>query len=209
MRFSVPCIVYEAHFTPQLVTIAADITSNLPNNAPLGIVSLSGVPYMSMLFDVASKLSLSYAQAMTNKEDFPGAVKACVEVAQLPFAHPENVPFDIKCAWLGTVLLPSAAVRGHYFTRTQDPAKLIEAGRQGIPICVIYGSEDQVVYPEVALAELRRHFTDNTVTVIEGAGHAVFYDAAEEVVDLVISFAERIEFNVRNIIVFLGALCIY
>ncbi|EIM83207.1 alpha/beta-hydrolase [Stereum hirsutum FP-91666 SS1] len=178
-------------------TIAADIMANLPSNTLFGLVSMAGLPYMEMLPDVASKTTLQYAGAMTNKENFRGAVEACMSVADLPFAKPEEVPFDIRCAWLGTILLPSVAVRGNYFSRKQDPTKLVEAAGQGLPLCVISGTADQVVYPKVALEELQSRFTDITLYEIEGAGHAVFYDAAEEVVDHVVSFARRIGFTVH------------
>lgn len=193
----------DAHIMRHLVTIAADIMANLPSNTLFGLVSMAGLPYMEMLPDVASKTTLQYAGAMTNKENFRGAVEACMSVADLPFAKPEEVPFDIRCAWLGTILLPSVAVRGNYFSRTQDPTKLVEAAGQGLPLCVISGTADQVVYPKVALEELQRRFTDITLYEIEGAGHAVFYDAAEEVVDHVVSFARRIGFTVRDILTFL------
>lgn len=147
---------------------------------------------MSLLPDVASSISLQYAQSMSNTGDFTAAVHAGMAVVDLQFSHPERIPFDIKCAWLGTMLLPSTIVRALYTTRTQDQTSLRELGEKGLPLLVVSGEEDRVVLNDVALAELRACFRDISVEVVQGSGHAVFVDEPEKIVTAVVIFARRI-----------------
>ena len=115
------------------------------------------------------------------------------------FAGPaRRIPDAIKAAWLGRSISQDPESTNHALSRAHDPTKLLEAGRRGLPLMILIGSEDALVNCPAVVRELRRHFRNSEVHSIEGGSHALFIDRKEEFIQHLLMFVGRLAVSVPS-----------
>ncbi len=75
--------------------------------------------------------------------------------------------------------------------REQDPAKLLEHAA-ALEMVLIMGDQDRHMYWQNLHAFVRDTFTRSEFRLVNGAGHAAFWEKSEEVNKEIISFVDRI-----------------
>ncbi|KAK7033824.1 AB hydrolase-1 domain-containing protein [Favolaschia claudopus] len=172
--------------------IISDICTHISPVPLRGAIAMSGALCVATsantlkpkLIDLFQRLHSNDAHtAFTTRTEF---VDAC-------FACPEEVPTEVKAAWIGCTVLQTPDIveaidRGH----RPDQGQLVELGKEGFPAMVLYGSEDELQDGRVVAEDARRYFRALEVVAIEGGSHAVFYDNLEETVERIVGFCERV-----------------
>lgn len=79
------------------------------------------------------------------------------------------------------------------FSREQDPSALLEAGRNGIPTLLVYGTNDKIGNGLAVKVLLKTKFTKLEVKVLEGVGHAPSFEAPEEVKAAILQFVQNVQ----------------
>lgn len=83
---------------------------------------------------------------------------------------------------------------GLSLARQMEVEKLWKAGGEGLPLLSIQGTEDQ--HRKGAQKDvdemMKPHFKDYEMIWLNGRGHALHYEARDEIVDLMIRFAKRV-----------------
>ncbi|KAJ7125355.1 Alpha/Beta hydrolase protein [Mycena epipterygia] len=181
--------LYAAFFR---TSIACDICSHISPVPLSGTIALAG----PLCIDTAAKTIHAKLLEMVSKfysSDAVTALKTRVEFADAMFTDPENVPFSIKAAWMGSTIAQSPEVTTAILTGHEpNQAKLVELGAQGFPAMVLYGTEDKAVDGSVVAAESRPHFTNFEVAAVEGGSHSIFYDSVDETVGHILRFCLRV-----------------
>jgi len=109
-----------------------------------------------------------------------------------------SIPYSTLTSWIGAATLLDPVVAGLILSRPCDATALYTAGNPSdstlpLPLLIIYGTNDsQVMGENVAQEAGIKAFRDLTVTVIEGAGHAVFFDAFDACVEAMLEFTGRV-----------------
>ncbi|KAJ7125344.1 alpha/beta-hydrolase, partial [Mycena epipterygia] len=173
-------------------SIACDICSHISPMPLSGTIALSG----PLCADTALKTFKPKLLEMVPKfcsSDAVTVLKTRVEFADALFTDPQNVPFFIKAAWMGSTVLQipevtTAILAGHQ----PNQAKLVELGSQGFPAMVLYGTEDKTVDGSIVAAEARPHFTNFEVAAVEGGSHSIFYDSVDETAGHILRFCLRV-----------------
>jgi pimeloyl-ACP methyl ester carboxylesterase len=78
--------------------------------------------------------------------------------------------------WVGVACQISPAVSRFVITRQQDPAALFAAGRNGLPLLILNGRDDQGVNGEEVTKTVRSHFPHLEEVWFEGVGHMLSYE---------------------------------
>ena len=76
--------------------------------------------------------------------------------------------------------------------REGDAARLLAAGRAGLPLLLLVGAEDALVDGGAVVRELRRHFRNAEAHVVPGSSHALFVDRRDEFVRMLLMFVGRL-----------------
>ncbi|KAJ7125387.1 Alpha/Beta hydrolase protein [Mycena epipterygia] len=172
--------------------IACDICSHVSPVPLSGTIALDG----PLCANTATKTFKPSLQGMIPdfcSSDAATALKARVDIVDVVFNDPENVPFSIKAAWMGSILVQSPEVTTAILTGHQpNQAKLVELGAQGFPAMVLYGTEDNTVDGSIVAEEARPHFTNFEVAAVEGGSHSIFYDDVDETVGHILRFCLRV-----------------
>lgn len=85
-----------------------------------------------------------------------------------------------------------AHVSALLISRTQDPTTLFEMGKKGLRLLIIGGMKDKLVKSDVIAEEMKPHFSNMEVVLVEGGGHTIFYEDQEETVQSLTDFIIRI-----------------
>ncbi|KAK0232551.1 Alpha/Beta hydrolase protein [Armillaria fumosa] len=174
-------------------TIVCDIASHLPKDTLAGVVYLAALPFIGPIMgSVGTSTVLGFLPGLFNAEDVNVNAKTTIEFVDSLFTDPKNVPFNFKTACLGNALLQPPKVCNNVLSRPQDPAKLYELGKGGLPMLILGGTADQQVKGSVVVEEMKPYFKNMDVCMVEGGSHALFYDNEAEVVDSISSFAARV-----------------
>ncbi|KAF7289238.1 AB hydrolase-1 domain-containing protein [Mycena indigotica] len=174
--------------------IIADICAHISPCPILAAVAMSGAlcPATSeqtlrpLLLDFIAKFRSS--DAKTTLAVRPAFVDAC-------FVNPASVAVEVKTAWIGATVvhtpnITEAVLNGHQPGACQDA--LTKLGGEGLPVMVLYGTEDSIQDGDVAVKLAKEYFVDFTAVSVLGAGHAVFYDALNETVRHLVGFGLRV-----------------
>ncbi|KAJ7503180.1 alpha/beta-hydrolase [Mycena galericulata] len=120
-------------------------------------------------------------------------LSARVDFIDVMFSDPDNVPFPVKAAWVGSTVMQNPEITKAILAGHQpDQKKLVELGARGFPAMVLYGTDDQILDGRVAAADARPHFTNLEVVAIEEGSHTPFYDNLDETLDHILSFCLRV-----------------
>ncbi|KAH9483247.1 Non-heme chloroperoxidase [Psilocybe cubensis] len=174
-------------------TVACDICANLEPGAISGIVYAAGMPYLGPVTSVVGKpFVLGCLPGLYCTDNVNVSVETKVAFVDSVFTDPDSVPIHIKWAWLGSATVQYPAVSRAVLGRIQDPEKLYEAGSNGLPLLLVYGTEDKHLDGEAADKWMRPHFKDFEVHFIQEGSHSPFYDNEEEFVGVLVNFASRV-----------------
>ncbi|KZT29299.1 alpha/beta-hydrolase [Neolentinus lepideus HHB14362 ss-1] len=173
-------------------TVAADYCQNVDPIPVSGIVYLSALPYVGQIMPKIRGPVLAAMRPKFTTNDPAVYRELILSFTNSLFADPDRVPFETRCAMYGSSLLQTQKAMQCAVMRPQDPTKLLEAGSKGIPLLVVYGTNDKNIIGENVVKELKPHFSNMEVVPVEGAHHAVFLDNPEEVISALVSFAHRV-----------------
>lgn len=82
-------------------------------------------------------------------------------------------------------------MRGLVLTREQDPAPLEALLARGLPVLVMYGTEDKLTQGDVVKDEIRRHAKDAELLAVPGAGHMLFWEHPALVSSTIVRFVTK------------------
>lgn len=179
--------------TTNIAPIICDICANISPVPIAGAVGLAGAPTMigpvvantgtPTLFEAFGRFcsTVDSTQTLIVRNDF---FNAC-------FTDPANIPFNMKSAWIGMTVLQTPDISALVISRQQDATKLFELGAQGFPLQILHGKADKLVDGEAVVKELKPHFKDLEISLIEGS-HTIFHDQQEEMLDKLIGFVDRV-----------------
>jgi len=174
-------------------TVAADVCTHLGKDAISGIIYFAPLPYVGPIMnDVGSPTVLGFLPGLFTTEDMALSRKTQLQFFDSLFNSPETVPFSLKCQWLGCGVLQSPEARKLVLSREQDPAKLFEAGANGLPLLIMNGSNDRQVIGDAVVQCMKPKFVNTTVEIVQGGGHALFVDNREEFINRVIKWTTGI-----------------
>ena len=122
-----------------------------------------------------------------------GTFQATAETFLAAFTAPEStpLPFVLRQALLGNVLSQPKGCTQHILTRTQDEKLFWTAGRDGLPMLVVTGSEDLLVDEAESTKMLQSEWRNATFHSVKGAGHMPFWEKPVEVRNAMLAFIRR------------------
>ncbi|KAK0231861.1 alpha/beta-hydrolase [Armillaria nabsnona] len=173
--------------------IVCDIAAHLPKDTLAGVVYLAALPFIGPIMDrVVSPLVLGFIPSLYKTDDVNLNAKTTINFVDSLFSDPKNVPFSLKTSWYGTAMLQSPKVCSNVLSRSQDPEKLYELAKEGLPLLALSGSADHQVYGDVVVEEMKPYYKNMDVHTVEDGSHALFYDNEAEVVDTISTFASKV-----------------
>ncbi|KAK0471662.1 Alpha/Beta hydrolase protein [Armillaria novae-zelandiae] len=185
--------MYPSFSCTHLGIIVCDIAMHLPKDTLAGVVYLAALPFIGPLMDrVVSPLVLGFLPDLFRTDDVNLNAKTTIDFVDSLFADPKTVPFSLKTSWYGTALLQPPQVCKNVVSRPQDPEKLYELAKEGLPLLALSGTADQQVQGDVVVEEMRPYYKNMDVHTVEGGSHALFYDNEAEVVDSISTFASKV-----------------
>ena len=175
--------------------IAADICTHLDPLPIKGIIWLAGLPYIGdVLPIVATPLVLSFIPGVTVPESPAQALQTRIEFCKTLVAPDRlpSVPFAEFTSWVGAAsfLLPQHGTL--VLGRKQDPARLKEEAANGLPLCIIHGKADLQISGENVVQQMKPHFKDCEVNLLDGIGHMPFWEDPELVAHIILKFVARV-----------------
>lgn len=182
-------------------TVIADIATHLPFDTLAGAVYLVALLYIGPVMErVGTSTILGFLPGLTSENDatlFSGTATAFTDSL---FAHPEDVPWEMKCLWIGMAAHQTPMHRRFILSRLQDPARLFELGQQGFPLLIVNGTQDQQVKGDAVVAEMKQYFKNLKICMIEkGGSQAVHYENEKEVMNSIVAFASEIVLKVSSL----------
>lgn len=177
-----------------LATAVADVCAAASPNPISGVVLVAPLPFLGPEMPrTATERMLGVAQVLRSSRDTVISARAKTDLVQGFFAGATcAVPDALKSSWLGLSMAQAPEVTASVLAVSHDPAKLLEAGRAGLPLMIVVGSQDALVHGPAVVGELRRHFRNAEAHVVDGGSHALFFDKQDEFVKLLLVFAGRL-----------------
>ncbi|KAH9929351.1 Alpha/Beta hydrolase protein [Fomitopsis serialis] len=175
-------------------TISADIYANLSADTLAGIVYVSAVPYIGppMFPDSITPPTIALIQSQMVGTDITSYFRDKAAFVDAIWKDIDRVDYRLRLTWLGPAYVQTPQVMRNIVTRPQDPAKLLEVVRSGIPVLMLYGDADKMVLGEYVAEKMKPHCTNAEVYVVKGGGHAPFFEDQEEVVRELLRFVGRV-----------------
>lgn len=180
----------------ELGTVIADITAHLPSTTLSGAVFLSALPYTTgMTQRVVSASVLEKVATFHRNDDVGRFVETKMPFIASCFARPDQVPYELRCLWAGATLASTPVDLELAFNRSQDPAGLLKVARDGtLPLLVLHGDLDVIVDCKSLVRQVKAiPWRDVEVVILEGVGHAPFYESTESVMKHIGRFANRVQ----------------
>ncbi|KAI0676579.1 alpha/beta-hydrolase [Trametes maxima] len=172
----------------------ADVCAVVTPNPIAALVFVAPLPFLGMEMPrLATERMLGVAQILRSTQDAVVAARAKTEFIHGVFAGSAcRIPDAVKSSWLGQSIAQPPEVTRRVLSRQQDASKLLEAGRRGLPLMVLVGSQDALVNGAASIGELRRHYRNAETHVVEGGSHALFVDKKDEFVKLLLVFVGKL-----------------
>ncbi|KZO90312.1 alpha/beta-hydrolase [Calocera viscosa TUFC12733] len=173
---------------------AADVCSFPGASVLHGIIYLDALPFCSSEFipRVITGAIAAIIPGLLEAGDVALFSRAIVQFVESCVYQKEKMPYELRAACLGDVVLPSPTVRQLCLSRVQDPTSLQQAGKT-TPLLMIHGEEDAHIVGKKIEAEMKPHFGDRLeVHYLKGVGHAPFIEEPEKTRDLVLSFVKTV-----------------
>lgn len=149
---------------------------------------------------VGTSTILGFLPGLTSENDVTLFSSTATAFTDSLFAHPEDVPWEMKCLWIGMAAHQTPMHRRFILSRPQDPARLFELGKQGFPLLIVNGTEDQQVKGDAVVTEMKQYFKNLKICMIEkGGSHAIHYENEKEVMDSIVAFASEIVLKVSSL----------
>lgn len=177
-----------------LATVVADIASYLPDGIIAGVVYLAALPYIGPIMGrVGTQTILGMLPALFCEDSVATSTRTAIKFIDTLFVDPSSISWETKALWIGMAACQTPTDRSLSLSRPQDPSKLHELGRQGLPLLIVNGTSDQQVKGGAVVEEMKSYFKDLDVVMISKKGsHAVFYENQDEVMDAVTAFSNRV-----------------
>ncbi|KAM5536148.1 hypothetical protein V8D89_010247 [Ganoderma adspersum] len=178
----------------QSAAVVADICAHASPPPVAGVVFVAPLPFLgaAMTYAVTPPL-VSVVQTLGVTRDAAALGRAKTAFVDALVAGPaRRIPDATKAAWLGRSVAQEPEATNGVFCRAHDAARLLEAGRRGLPLMVLVGAEDALVDNAAVVRELRRHFRNSEAHVVAGGSHALFVDRRDEFVKHLLMFVGRL-----------------
>ncbi|EIN12818.1 alpha/beta-hydrolase [Punctularia strigosozonata HHB-11173 SS5] len=166
--------------------IPADIATHYGTDIISGVILFGGFPYRSMDPLVAHPDVQSWLPDFLSDEGCVKFVESCVA----PPADESVLPYDTKMMWIGAAASMHPLARTHVTTRAQDETKLLE-GATELPYLVLQGEMDTHIQWRKMQAFMGEHFSKAEFVLLEGCGHAPFFEQPDRVKIALLSFVRR------------------
>ena len=76
--------------------------------------------------------------------------------------------------------------------RTQETHTLWKKMEEGLPVCAMHGTDDMLVDGNSLDRELRKHAKNLDIKIVDGAGHALFWEMPDETAEVIVQFAKKV-----------------
>ncbi|VDB92484.1 unnamed protein product [Peniophora sp. CBMAI 1063] len=172
--------------------ISADIAAHLPPYTLSGIFYLASAPHKGVILGTAAAPALG--AAIQGCSDPSTLLSALVDFADACITSTTNPtpPYHLRCLLTGAMALQPNEMRGLTLTREQDPAPLQKLLATGIPVLVMYGTDDKLTQGSVVEKEVTTHATEAELLAVPGTGHMLFWEKPLLVASTIVRFvAER------------------
>lgn len=175
-------------------TVMVDIAEHLPSDTLAGGVYLGALPYIGPIMGkVGTSTILGFLPGLTSETDVVLSSSTATAFADSLFTKPDEVPWEIKCLWIGMAAYQTPKHRSFALSRPQSPEKFLGLGQKGFPLLIVNGTQDRQVFGHVVVEEMKPYFKNLDVCMIEnGGGHAVHYENEKEVMDSITAFARKV-----------------
>ncbi|VDC05612.1 unnamed protein product [Peniophora sp. CBMAI 1063] len=176
--------------------VITDIAAHLPPTTLSGAICISSLPYLAGDAGrrIMSPTILEIASGSLQNADVGLFAKTKIRFLDSLFSHPDQISHELKCLWLGASLACTPADMTLGFSRTQDPEPMYKMAREGtLPLLVLQGRLDGHLDAEKLVAEIKPLWKDAEVVILEGIGHAVFYEDTEGVMQRIGHFVRRVQ----------------
>ncbi|KAJ6583040.1 alpha/beta-hydrolase [Mycena vulgaris] len=172
--------------------VATDVVTHLPSGTLSGVIYLSGVPATSAVGEMAAPPLVAALPGLVSNESVSAYQAAAVIFTDRLFAHPESVPYAVKCLHRGHSLTPE--IMGLSLARPMIIDNLWRAGREGLPLLVVQGTLDGHREGSVKGVDevMKPHFKNYEIIWLEDRGHALHYECPDEIAALLIKFTEKV-----------------
>ncbi|KAI0314027.1 alpha/beta-hydrolase [Amylostereum chailletii] len=174
-------------------TVVADIAQHLPRDTLSGVVYLMGLPYIGPIMGVVGTPTVrSFVPGLCSNDDVTAYIKNKAAFVDSLFTDPDSVPYDLKCHWIGVSMAQGPATAKLIFGRKQDPTALFAWAKEGLPLLVLGGTADKQMIVHKIAEEMNVHFTNQTVRIFDGLGHALFYEDLAGVMAAIVEFTRKV-----------------
>ncbi|KAJ7131705.1 alpha/beta-hydrolase [Mycena crocata] len=172
--------------------VATDVVSHLPPDTLSGVIYLSGVPATSVVGQMAAPPLIVALPGLMSNESVSAYQAAATIFTDRLFAHPEAVPYAVRCLHTGHSLTPE--IMSLSLARPMVVENLWKAGQEGLPLLVVQGTLDgHRDGGEKGVEEVMKpHFKNYEMIWLEGRGHALHYECPNEIVDILITYTKKV-----------------
>ncbi|KAI0312842.1 Alpha/Beta hydrolase protein [Amylostereum chailletii] len=173
--------------------ISPDICAHLGPDAISGIVFLSSLACVKDIWTGGvTPLVLDVFERVKTPSLVP---KALTDFADACFVSDASkaVSYPMRCMWYGMGASQPQVCRALAMTHEQNTEPLWKAVEEGLPVCVIHGESDAMIFSHVLVGQMKAAGAQNLeVVMIPGAGHTLTWEEPNKVADALISFVERV-----------------
>ena len=178
--------------------VVADICAHASPPPISGVVFVAPLPFLgtAMTYGLTPPM-VDVVQALGTSKDAGALGRAKTAFVDALFAGPaRRIPDSTKAAWLGRSVAQEPEATNNAFCRAHDAARLLDAGRRGLPLTVLVGADDTLVDSSAVVRELRRHFRNSEAHIVAGSSHALFVDRRDEFVKHLLMFVGRLSVSI-------------
>ncbi|EMD35722.1 hypothetical protein CERSUDRAFT_124390 [Gelatoporia subvermispora B] len=181
-------------------TNLSDILSFHPPSYISGVIVITGFPYTASVPHIATPFALGVIPPFTSTGDTPLFQSTALAFVRGLTAPSFALPHATYRALLGDVMLQPRMCCARLLGRPQDPKGFFEAGKAGLPMLIVDGPEDVIVYGGrmVDAVNSRDHldgyegWENLEVVKIAGAGHMPFVEKPDEFREAILGFVTKV-----------------
>ena len=171
-----------------------DILAQFGRESIAGIVYSGPVPYADP--SVVAAISLTTPQTtLADILNITGGVDSSLAARRAfldgCFNEPSTLLSTEYSALLGATSFSDTTTLNLLLARQQDPAPLWKAGQDGLPVWLVYGSNEKMVNETALMQIVGNRFRNIDVQVIQGGSHSVFWEHEDIFVKGLKNFAKK------------------